>query len=72
MQQNRRPEPNTLALIQSVDLSLFKPQYSEMDLERDDEWGFHADSWDVDGDQYQTNKEGWIYNEQGLVLCPYI
>ena len=39
-----------------------------MDLNRADEWGSHADSRDLDGDQYQTNKEGWIYNEQGLVL----
>lgn len=38
-----------------------------MDLERASQWRFHANSQDVDN-QYQTTEEGWIYNEQGLVL----
>ena len=47
-----------------MDQYLFKPQYSEIDLGRADKLEFHADSWDFDGDQYQTIKDGWIYNEE--------
>ena len=41
--RTKNPHPKALALIPSVDLSLFKPQYWEMDLEKADEAGFHAD-----------------------------
>ena len=50
-------------------LSLFRPQCSETDLDGADEWGFHAHSRDLEGDQYQTTKEGWIY-EWRPVLIP--
>lgn len=34
-----------------------------MDLNRADEWGFHADPQGSDGNQYQITEEVWIYNE---------
>ena len=52
------PSPKALALILSMDLSLFKLQYSETDLNRAYKWGFHTDSQGLDSNQYQTTKEG--------------
>ncbi|XP_058391066.1 ribonuclease H-like [Diceros bicornis minor] len=42
--RTKTPNPKALALIPSMDLSLFKPQDSETDLNRAEEWGFHTDS----------------------------
>ena len=49
--RTKNPSPKPLTLIPSVDLSLFKPQYSAMDLDRADEWGSHGDSQDLYSDQ---------------------
>ena len=58
MTKTQNPDPKALALIPSMDLSLFKPWNLERDAERADERGFYDDSRDLDGDQYQTAKEG--------------
>ena len=39
--RTKKPDPKALALIPRVDLSLFKSQYSDMDLEKADEGRFH-------------------------------
>lgn len=72
--QNRKPEPKKQILrpqhsSQEWTYPSFKSQYSDMDLEKADEGRFHDEPKDLD-DQYQTTKEDWIYNKQGLVLIP--
>lgn len=39
--ETKNPDPQALALIPRADLSLFKSQYSDMDLEKADEGRFH-------------------------------
>lgn len=56
--RTKNPNPTALAFILSVNLSLFKPQNLAMNLERGEEWGFHVDAGHLDGDHYQTTKQG--------------
>lgn len=67
--RTENPNPKALALILSMDPSVFKRQYSETHL-NSRQMGISYRLLRLNGSQYQTTKEGWVYNEKGLLLIP--